>query len=424
MCRRARGDGGTGVGTKVAYSSTRVPTYPRTHVPARFALALLALFALPAPVSAQTPNAEDSRRKLEEVRKERARLEDERTRLQGQVQNLGAELENLERQKQSTGRIVNALEEQIGGLNSQMERAGTDLVLVQDNLAEKRAVLSRRLTEIYKRGQLYTFEVLVAAQSFGDLLSRYKYLFLQSRQDRFLVGDVEKLTAQVVKRRGEILQARSQLDLTKEEREAELQRYGRLAEERSRRLRDARKSARTTEQQLSAVQKDEARLNDLLAELERARRNAAARGNAGGTNQPATLSTADIGKLDWPVDGPILYNFGPQRLSSGATIRFNGIGISAPVGTPVKAVEAGRVERVFTFSTYGLTLILDHGDGYRSLYMHLNSASVREGTQVLKGQAIGTSGGEGSDQGPQLYFEIRGKNGIALDPSDWLKTRR
>jgi septal ring factor EnvC (AmiA/AmiB activator) len=391
-----------------------------------FIVTVLTVLCMTAPtaLSAQTPNIEDSRKKLEDVRRERARLEQERSRLQGQVQNLGAEIDNLERQRQSTNRIVNALEEQINGLNSQVDRAGAELVLVQDNLAEKRAVLSRRLTEIYKRGQLYTFEVLVAAQSFGDLLSRYKYLYLQSRQDKFLVGDVEKLTEQVLKRRGEILQAKSQLDLSRDEREAELQRYGRLVEERGRRLRDARRSSSRTEQQLTALEKDEARLNDVLAELERARRSAAARGNAGGAPQPATLSTNDIGKLDWPVDGPILYNFGPQRLSSGATIRNNGIGIGAAVGTSVKAVEAGKVERVFTFSTYGLIVILDHGDGYRSLYMHLSSAAVKQGAQVVKGQVVGTTGGQGQDAGPQLYFEIRGPNGAALDPTDWLKARR
>jgi septal ring factor EnvC (AmiA/AmiB activator) len=389
-------------------------------------IAILALLSTAAatPALSQTPTLEDSRKKLEDVRRERQRLEEERSKFQGQVQNLGAEIDNLERQRQSTNRIVNALEEQINGLNSQVDRAGAELVLVQDNLAEKRAVLARRLTEIYKRGQLYTFEVLVAAQSFGDLLSRYKYLYIQSRQDRFLVGDVEKLTAQVFKRRGEIMQAKTQLDLSREEREAELRRYGRLVEERGQRLKDARRSSTRTEQQLTALEKDEARLSDLLVELERARRSAAARGNAAGAAQPATLSTADIGKLDWPVDGPILYNFGPQRLSSGATIRNNGIGIGAPLGTQVRAVEAGKVERVFTFSTYGLIVILDHGDGYRSLYMHLNSAAVKQGAQLVKGQVVGTTGGQGSDAGPQLYFEIRGPSGAALDPTDWLKARR
>ncbi len=366
---------------------------------------------------------DDSRRRLEEVRRERARLEQERTRLQGQVHDLGAEVENLERQRQTTNRIVNELESQIGGLNGHVDQSSADLVLTQDNLAEKRAVLTRRLAEIYKRGTLYTFEVLVAAQSFGDLLSRYKYLYLQSRQDKALVDDVEKLARQVERRRREILQIRSQLDRSKEEREAELKRYGRLVEERGARLREARRSARTTEQQLSAVQRDETRLNDLLATLE-ARARARQPAGRAAPSGPGTLTTADIGKLDWPVDGPIIYGFGPERLASGATIRRNGIAIGADVGTPVKAVEAGTVELVQNLGTYGLTLIVAHGNGYRSVYTNLNEAKLALGAQVTKGQVIGTVGGENTDEGAHLYFEIRGERGIALDPADWLKRRR
>ncbi|HXI21366.1 MAG TPA: hypothetical protein VNH46_09785, partial [Gemmatimonadales bacterium] len=199
---------------------------------------LLLLALLPATLPAQQ-DLNESRRRLEEVRKERERLEDERQRIQGQVHDLNQELDNLEQQRQTTNKIVNELENQIGTLNGHVDQASADLGLAQDNLADKRAVLARRLAEIYKRGPLYTFQVLVAAQSFGDLLSRYKYLYLQSRQDRALVADVEKLTAQVDRRRREILQVRSELDRRREEREAELQRYGDLVEERGRRLREA-----------------------------------------------------------------------------------------------------------------------------------------------------------------------------------------
>ncbi len=379
----------------------------------------------PARLSAQTDLGE-SRRRLEEVRKERERLERERSRLQGQVQDLGKELDNLERQRQSTNRIVNEIESQIGGLNNHVDRASADLALAQDNLAEKRAVLERRLAEIYKRGRLYTFEVLVSAQSFGDLLSRYKYLFLQSRQDKALVGDVEKLMTQVESRRQEILQVRSQLDVSREERAGELRRYGRLVDERAMRLRETRRSARSTEQQLSALERDEARLNELLARLEAARRTAEARSRApvSGAEGPGTLTTADIGKLDWPVDGQILTNFGSERLPSGAVIRNNGIRIGAQAGTPVKAVEDGTVEVLQALGTYGLSVIVAHGNGYRSLYMHLGEARVARGNVVAKGQIVGTVGGVSSDEGPHLYFEIRGEGGIPLDPTDWLKRRR
>ncbi len=386
-------------------------------------LVLLAL-ALTAPPLAAQQDLNESRRRLEEVRRERAQLEQERTRLQGQAHDLNKELENLERQRQSTNRIVNEIETQIGGLNSHADRAAADLVLAQDNLADKRAVLSRRLAEIYKRGTLYTFEVLVAAQSFGDLLSRYKYLFIQSRQDKALLSDVEKLTGQVTRRRREILQIRSDLDRTREDRETELRRYGQLVNERARRLSETRRDTRNTEQRLSAMQRDEARLNDLLAELEARARSRQPVGRPGAAASTGTLTTADIGKLDWPADGPIVYNFGREQLSSGAVIRWNGIGIGAAVGTPVKAVESGTVQLVQVLGTYGLTVVIAHGNGYRSLYMHLSEAKTTLGAAVQRGEIIGTVGGETTDEGPHLHFEIRGEDGIALDPADWLKRRR
>jgi flagellar protein FlgJ len=90
----------------------------------------------------------------------------------------------------------------------------------------------------------------------------------------------------------------------------------------------------------------------------------------------------------------------------------------------VKAVEAGTVEAVMTYGTYGLIIIVSHGGGYRSLYGQLNSARVEVGQAVIRGQTIAASGGANSPEGPHLYLEIRGENLITLDPSDWLRTRR
>lgn len=408
-------------GRRAGGRAGRAPSQATIRLVRQALTVAVALAAFPPARLPAQQDLDESRRRLEEVRRERARLESERNRLQGQVHDLGAEVENIERQRQTTNRIVNELDAQIGGLNGHVDQSSTDLVLTQDNLAEKKAVLTRRLAEIYKRGTLYTFEVLVAAQSFGDLLSRYKYLYLQSNQDKALVDDVEKLARQVERRRREIIQVRSQLDRSKEEREAELKRYGRLMEERAGRLQEARRSARTTEQQLSAVQRDETRLNDLLATLEARAKKTPGRSAA---NAPGTITTADIGKLDWPVEGSIIYGFGPERLASGATVRHNGIAIGAEVGSPVKAVEAGSVELVQNLGTYGLTVILAHGNGYRSIYTNLNEAKVALNAQITKGQLIGTVGGANTDEGAHLYFEIRGERGIALDPTDWLKRRR
>ena len=387
-------------------------------------LGLLALaLALPPPLHAQDTTLESSRRRLEEIRRERDRLEEQQQRLQGQVHDVNDELSNLERQRESTQRIVGEIERQIGGLASQLDRSSAELILAEDNLAERRAVLDRRLIDIYKRGPLYTFQALFAAESFGDLLSRYKYLYLTSRQDRALVTDVELLRNRVVSERNTILDVRTQLDRSRQEREAEYAKYTELAQARARRLESLQRSARSTERRLTTLQKDEARLNGLLAALERARRDEASRGLRGTVAGPGSITTASLGKLDWPVEGTIVYRFGRDTLPSGGIIRWNGVGIAAAVGTPVRAVEAGKVRLVGQFGTYGLTIVLEHGNGYYSVYSHLQAASVKLGSTVTKGATIGSVGGENSDYGPHLHFEIRGENQVALDPTAWLRKR-
>jgi septal ring factor EnvC (AmiA/AmiB activator) len=389
----------------------------------RCALAAAALLTLaPFPAVAQA-DLEASRKRLEEIRKERDRLQQQQQRLQGQVHDVNDELQNIERQRVSTQRIVNEIERQIGGLASQLDRSSAELILAEDNLAERRAVLERRLVDIYKRGALYTFQALLAAESFGDLLSRYKYLYLTSRQDRALVTDVEKLRNRVVHQRNDLLNVRQQLDRSREEREAEYSKYSELARARARRLTQLQRSARSTERRLAELKKDESRLNSLLASLERARRDEASRGLRGATPLPGSITTADLGRLDWPVQGAIVYRFGRDTLPSGGIIRWNGIGIAAESGTAIRAVEAGKVRLVGQFGTYGLTVVLEHGNGYYSVYSHLQSAAVKLGASVSKGGAIGAVGGENSDYGPHLHFEIRGENQVALDPTEWLRKR-
>jgi septal ring factor EnvC (AmiA/AmiB activator) len=387
------------------------------------------VLALLSTIAAGTLHAQDrtadelqrSRLRLDSIRVERQRLQAQQDQLEGQVKDVNAELRNIERQRETTNRIVNEIETQIAGLTTQLGRVSAELALAEDNLDEKRAVLERRLIEIYKRGTMYTFQALLAAESFGDLLARYKYLYLTSRQDQALMHDVETLGARVRRQRNDLLGIRTTLGSTRADRETELRRYAELAAARERRLAQLHRSGRQTGERLSALERDEARLNDLLAALERARRNAV---TPGGPAVPGGLTTEDIGKLDWPVNGRVVYNFGRTTLPSGGVVRWNGIGIAAAEGTPVKAVENGRVELVQRLGTYGLTVVVQHGNGYRSLYMQLQDASVTVGQDVARAQVIGSVGGANSEQGPHLHFEIRGENSIALDPSDWLRRRR
>ena len=394
--------------------------------PRRLTVTLLCYAFVVTPLVAQRPppfdqQLRDNQQRLEGIRRERSDVEQELERLRTQVHSLSDELANIERQKETTNRIVNELDRQINGLSNQLDKTTVDLLLAQDALAEKRAVLERRLVDIYKRGPLYTYQVLLAAESFGDLLSRYKYLYLVSRQDRLLANDMSKLQRRIGRERQTLVDARDALARRKNERTQELDRYLTLERERQTSLRETRRSAREAQQRLSELERDEKGLNDRIAALERARREAEARGAA---TAAAAITTADLGQLDWPVQGRIVYQFGTATGPNNTRIPWHGIGIAAPVGTPVHAIAGGIVSLAGPLGTYLTSVLIDHGGGYYSFYGYLNDATVTKGERVVKGQLVGHVGGGSSDQGPHLHFEIRGQGGIALDPINWLKTRR
>src|SRR6266581_4859802 len=235
--------------------------------------------------------------------------------------------------------------------------------------------------------------------------------------------ELERLRTQVHSLSDELANIERQKETTNRivnERTEELDRYLALEHERQTSLRETRRSAREALQRLSELERDEKSLNDRIVALERARREAEARGAA----TAAAITTADLGQLDWPVQGRIVYQFGTATGPNNTRIPWHGIGIAAPAGTPVRAIAGGTVSLAGLFGTYLRSVLIDHGGGYYSFYGYLSDATVTQGERVIKGQLVGHVGGGSSDQGPHLHFEIRGQGGIALDPVNWLKTRR
>ncbi len=369
----------------------------------------------------------ENQARLDSIRHERSTLEDELDRLRGRARDLTTELRNIERQKNITNRLVNELDRQMGMMSSQLDTITMDLMLAQDALAETRAVLERRLAQIYKRGHLWAFQVLLAAESFGDLLSRYKYLYLVSRQDRALVNEIENLTQRITVQRRELLSAQGALATQREQRSVELQRFVRLERGRQNILRQTQTASRETVSRLDSLARAEDMLNSLVARLEDERRSAVARGER--TNTVSSITHAARGTLNWPADGRIVYRFGLQAGPDGTRIRRHGIGIAVPVGTAVRAVASGTVESTRGLGTYGPTVLIFHGGGFYSLYLYLSRFDVQTGQSVTAGQVIGRSGGAGSPAGPHVEFQLReqapgSQSAIALDPENWLRKRR
>jgi septal ring factor EnvC (AmiA/AmiB activator) len=400
---------------------------------ARLVLVLLLALCVPGIAEAQRTPSESAQRirerqsELERIRAEREALERRQQELQRSVRSLSAEVRNLERQADLTAQLVITLDDQLAAITEEIDSTSVRLDRTQQELVDRRDDMQRRVREIYKRGPLFSVEALLAAESFGELLARYKYLHHLARRDRAVVRRVESLRDEVALQREQLVRLQDELALNREEKALEEERLRALEAERQRSLASARRSERQTAERLRAIAEDERRISALLASLEEERRREEAAARARGETAVAaassrsTLTTADFGTLAWPVDGDIIYRFGRVENPDRTVTRWNGIGIAAPAGTSVKALSAGEVALAERLGTYGLTVIVQHGGGDYSVYASLGSTTVTKGQQVQKGQVIGTVGVADPELGPHLHLEIRRDRGQAVDPLQWLR---
>jgi murein hydrolase activator len=362
----------------------------------------------------------EQREELERVRREREELQRRMSTLQSRAHDITEEVRLLNRQRDATARVVRSLDQQLAAITEEVQATGAALVAAEDEAAVKKAVLQRRLSDIYKRGPLFTTEVLLSAQSFGDLIARYKYLHLLAQRDRALVRRVEELRARVARNRQQLVKLQTDIVRNRADKAREEDRLRSLQEREQQTLRRVQADAQRTRRRLEQLAATERRLNQFFANLEAERRRAAAR--TGAAAAPSTIRTSDLGQLAWPVDGTILYRFGRVVNPNNTTTRWNGIGIAASQGTPVRAVSAGTVVLSEVMGTYGNTVIVEHGGGDYSVYGALSRMDVRRGARITKGQVVGAVGVNDPDMPAHLHFEIR-RGGPAVDPLEWLRSQ-
>jgi septal ring factor EnvC (AmiA/AmiB activator) len=391
------------------------------------ALSLLALGVSPGLAQDQGSRLRAQQDTLARLRREREQLERRAAELQNTVHDLSEEVSNLNRRAEATARIVHALDAQLEMINGEVVGATRDVSITQRDLAQKRVALHDRLVDIYKRGPLFTTQVLLSARSFGELVARYKYLHLLALHDRALVRRVEQLHVQVKKDQDRLVALQNAVEQNRDDKAREEAQLRELEQDRGANLARTQREVQLTEARLAKIRATESQLTNTITIFDTERRRAeAARPTV--ARSGSTIKTSDYGRLDWPVDGPLVYTFGKAQTASNTTIRWNGVGIKANVGTSVTAVAAGRVVSAAPLGTYGLTVIIDHGGGDYSIYGSLSRADVRQGQQVAKGQQIGGVGISDPEYPPHLHFEIRhgGADGrpASVDPATWLRDQR
>jgi murein DD-endopeptidase MepM/ murein hydrolase activator NlpD len=183
-----------------------------------------------------------------------------------------------------------------------------------------------------------------------------------------------------------------------------------------------RKDKKNFKKEVDRKKQDVKDLEQLIAKLIEEDRIKSARKDR--VREPVTGGTfqSKRGHLHWPVaQGKLTARFGNQEHPTLHTITQNtGIDIAVPAGTNVEAVSEGEVSKIFWLPSFGNLVILNHNDGYRTVYAHLSEIAIEEGDRVREGTVLGKSGE--SLAGSVLHFEIY-KDRDKLDPEQWLRSR-
>jgi septal ring factor EnvC (AmiA/AmiB activator) len=287
-------------------------------------------------------------------------------------------------------------------------------------MGERKRSLMARLRVQYMEGRTGALKVLLAADNYADLHRRFQYLSAVSRREYELLRDYEhdaERLGQVEKQRAVARDAMLSLKEQTEHKLSEVQEGKRRKNLFLAKITDEKESY---DRMVGELEKSASRVDNLLKELleQRARIATAQVRQKGG--KAHTL----LGQFLWPADGDIVGQFGRQKHPQFNTyVHRKGIDIRAPEGSGIRAVMAGSVAFADWLKGYGLVVILDHANGFFSLYAHASALVVKTGEHVQSGQVIGTTGDTGMTKDNTLYFELR-EGAEPVDPLIWLAKRR
>ncbi|MDX1561738.1 MAG: peptidoglycan DD-metalloendopeptidase family protein [Gammaproteobacteria bacterium] len=368
-----------------------------------FAIALLAT-ALPA--AAQ----DDAERELARVKAAIESLEAEQARQIRRRDDGQDELKRVEVALAATRAELARLGREADGQRRRQAEIEAEIEAARDRLGDEHDALGEQARMSYMTGRQELVKLLLSQESPADLgrmLVYYDYLN-RARSDRIAAvnGEIDELA----RLSDEAVRVAGDLARLQREREAELARLDADLEQRRGLLATLDAEIESADERIARMRADEARLTELVEDI--ARRLADFP-----VTSDAPFSTLK-GELTWPVDGRRVANFGALR--EGGPLRWQGVMLEAAGGTVVRSVYHGRVAFADWLPLMGLMIIVDHGEGYMSLYGH-NGALLRDvGDWVAPGEAIAEVGDSGGQAAPALYFEIR-HDGDPVDPGDWIR---
>jgi murein hydrolase activator len=372
----------------------------------------LLLYIAPAPALGATRTESDAQKAESELQSVKSEID----RITRQVSGEQVERDRLTRELRSVELSVGKARESLEAVrHERAERATRRAALAtekrgaQASIAKGRSALAGQLRAAYLIGHEEPLKLLLNQKDPARAGRMFVYYSYFGRERAEEIHTIEANVTRLEELDTELAAQDAKLAELEKQQRTELVQVEQARSHRTEVLANLEAESHTRAQSLEKLRSQQAGLEKLLHEL----REAMARYPVDTNSVFGQLR----GKLAWPVTGHLVARFGDTRAGG---VKWDGVLVATERGAPVRAVYQGRVIYADWLPGLGLLTIVDHGDGYMSLYGHNERLYKAVGEKVIAGDAIASAGDSGGSSRPELYFEIR-KGGKPVDPRPWFK---
>lgn len=382
-------------------------------------LALTACFILAPAQAAKKP---PPKKELSELRERIDRLKRE---IESAEENKADVLDQLKQSEQSISQINRSLHE-LGrdqqAANSTLSEAQQESNQLRAHIQSQQSLLAKLLYQQYVNGSQDTLRLVLSLQNPNDISRQVEYYGYLSRSRAALITSLRRDLKQAEAAEAVVREKNLELTQIQTQQQAEKRELQKEANTRRAVLTKLDKQIGARRKQVTQMERDERRLTQLVERLARVVPKAKPKSRR--TGERAKSASGDFtqfkGRLKLPVAGELANRFGSQRADTGTA--WKGLFIRASTGSPVKALGPGSVVFADWLRGFGNLIIIDHGDGYMSLYGNNEAVLKQEGEQVTAGEVIASVGNSGGNPESGLYFEVRYQS-RPIDPLQWIGRR-
>ncbi len=351
---------------------------------------------------------------ISETEKKAKELENQKKEAEGEKESLEKQLNDILTEMDETKAKIEAKEIEVREKEEELVQAKID----ENDQYES---MKKRIKYMYENGNSQFIEILCESKSIGEFLNNAEYITTISQYDRNMLTEFQQIVQAVAKQEEMLKLEYAELETMQDnliKKQEELNELVAGKEEELKKISADLGATKEKLEQLKAAAAEAARKQEELERLAKAQASANAN-NGAGAGAPVVSGN---GTFTHPCPGysRISSEFGWREAPiAGAGNNHKGMDLAAPTGTPIYAAASGTVTTARYSSSAGNWVVINHGNGLQTYYMHASALYVSEGQTVSKGQNIAAVGSTGQSTGPHLHFQVM-QNGTPVNPRNYL----